>query len=283
MLRHAVRLAVATFAVAAAGVVVSPSSQAATCSGSSGVTVVVDFHQLRSGGAQASCDAGGAGKYAAAQLTDVGHTLTYVQGEPFVCLVDGLGSSQCVRTPPADAYWSLWWSDGKSGTWTYSSLGVASLKVPAGGYVALSWQQGSHQVPPRIAAKAHSSGSPTSSPTSAPTSHPTSKPTARATDSSTSSPTSAPTSSDPAVPSGSTTSPGQGKRHDHAGPSKRPHARASRTSGAQASAPTQGVVPAGSGSGSGGLPGWVAPLAVVAVFAVGATVALVRRKSSGGT
>ncbi len=33
----------------------------------------------------------------------------------------------CVNTPPADAYWGLWWSDGTTGKWTYSSLGAASL------------------------------------------------------------------------------------------------------------------------------------------------------------
>ena len=61
------------------------------------------------------------GTYAAAQFADVGHTLTYVQNEP----VRLPGRRRPVhdsasRTPPANAYWSLWWSDGTSGTWTYS-------------------------------------------------------------------------------------------------------------------------------------------------------------------
>jgi hypothetical protein len=35
------------------------------------------------------------------------------------------------------------------------------------------------------------------------------------------------------------------------------------------------------GSGSGGLPGWVAPVAVAVLFAAGGAFALVRRKSRG--
>ena len=54
-----------------------------------------------------------------------GFSLTYVQRQPgFVCRINGAPASDpCVNTPPADAYWGLWWSDGKSGSWTYSSVG----------------------------------------------------------------------------------------------------------------------------------------------------------------
>ena len=127
------------------------AAQAATCSTSHGVTVVVDFHQL-GGGVETACDAGGAGRAAVTQLTDVGHQLTYVQRQPgFVCRVDGpRPSDPCVNTPPSDAYWSLWWSDGRSGTWTYSSAGVGALQVPDGGYVALSWQGSDGKAAPRV-------------------------------------------------------------------------------------------------------------------------------------
>ncbi|MCL3820328.1 hypothetical protein [Aeromicrobium wangtongii] len=68
--------------------------------------------------------------------------LTPVDRQPgFVCRVDGApDSAGCVNTPPSDAYWGLFWSDGRSGTWTYASEGVGSLKVPAGGWVALVFQ-----------------------------------------------------------------------------------------------------------------------------------------------
>ena len=134
---------VAALALVASGLVLQSQvpAVAAGCSGSTGVTVVVDYHQL-GGGVQQACDADGGGKVASTVFPDSGFPLTYVQRQPgFVCRVAGAPSSDpCVNTPPASAYWSLWWSDGKSGTWTYASTGVGSLKVPDGGYVAFSWQ-----------------------------------------------------------------------------------------------------------------------------------------------
>lgn len=132
------------------------------------MTVVVDFHEL-GGGVRQVCDTDGAGKYASTQFTDSGFSLTRVQRQPgFVCRVNGLPSSDdepCVNTPPADAYWGVWWSDGKSGSWSYSSQGVDSLKVPEGGYVALSWNASTTKSPPGTTPKAHAS-SPAPSPSS---------------------------------------------------------------------------------------------------------------------
>ncbi|MGZ4450728.1 MAG: hypothetical protein ACXVW4_13110, partial [Nocardioides sp.] len=129
--RTAARLAAAVLVTAAVGLLPAAPAQAAACSTASGVTVVVDFHEL-GGGVQQVCDAGGAGEDAATQFTESGFSLTRVQRQPgFVCRVDGAPSSDpCQNTPPADAYWGLWWSDGRSGTWTYSSEGVDSLTVP---------------------------------------------------------------------------------------------------------------------------------------------------------
>ena len=284
MLRHAVRLAVVALAATAAGLVVPLSiapAQAATCSTSSGVSVVVDFHQL-GGGVQTACDADGAGKYAAAQFTDVGHTLTYVQGQAFVCEIDGAPSTQCVRTPPANAYWSLWWSDGTSGKWTYASSGVGALKVPAGGYVAFSWQKGTAQVPPGVAPTSHASSSPSTKPTSHPTASPTHKPshaasTPAGSTSGTTPPTPTATESGSRDPSHSASS--HATRHP-ASTSPTPSATSSDGAAAvQAGGPPDTSAP---GSGSG-LPGWVAPALVAALFVAAAAVAVVRRKRTGGT
>jgi hypothetical protein len=273
---------------AAAGLGLSAPAQAATCSTASGVSVVVDFHQL--GGVQTACDAGGAGKYAAAQFTDVGHTLTYVQGQAFVCQVDGAPDTQCARTPPSTAYWSLWWSDGKSGTWTYASVGATSLKVPAGGYVALSWQQGSAQAPPGVAPRSHSPSSPTSHPPSHPTSRPTSQPTAGPTapataapqQGATSGPTPRSTSTSPAGTSAPTGTPAS------TFPVRSHHTQALKVTaqGKHAIPPTstQATRAASATTDSGsGLPGWVAPVLVVVLFAAAAAVAVVRRRRSGGS
>jgi len=279
--RHVVRLVAAVLLTAATGLGVSAPAQAASCSTAHGVTVVVDFHQL-GGGAEAACDAGGGGKAAVTQLTDVGHQLTYVQRQPgFVCRVDGAPASDpCVNTPPSDAYWALWWSDGKSGTWVYSSAGVGSLTVPEGGYVALSWQGSDSKMPPGVKATAHRSAPPSSSPTSSPTHKPSSSPPPA--------PASGlpPSSSSPTATTSGSASPTRSSAASH--PVRHPHtttttptARASRSdvpTSAQADEP-----PATSAPGSGsGLPGWVAPAVVAVLFLAAAVVAVVRRKRTGG-
>ena len=92
----------------------------------------------------------GGGRTADRLLKDTGHALTYLQRFPaFVCRIDGVPADDpCVNTPPADAYWGLWWSDGESGKWSYSSLAAGSLTVPAGGYVAMVWDGSSGDVRP---------------------------------------------------------------------------------------------------------------------------------------
>jgi hypothetical protein len=71
--------------------------------------------------------------------------MSYVSGEPFVCRIQGRpdsSSEDCNGTPPANAYWGLFSSDGKPATWSYSSRGVSSLKVPAGGSIGWRFQNG---------------------------------------------------------------------------------------------------------------------------------------------
>jgi hypothetical protein len=145
--RAVIRLVAATVLVAAAGTVVQSPAHAAACTSADGVSVVVDFNQL-GGGVQRACvpDQG----TAADLFVAAGHALEQVQQQPgFVCRVDGLPSDQaCVRTPPTNAYWGLWWSDGQSGTWTYATQGAYDLDVPDGGSVAFSWNGSSTRSEP---------------------------------------------------------------------------------------------------------------------------------------
>ena len=149
-----------------AAAVVGPLSlgpaAASACPGTAGVTVVVEFHELGGGSAQ-SCVADGGGHTADRLLKDAGYALDYVQRFPgFVCRIDGAPADDpCVNTPPADAYWGLWWSDGTTGKWTYSSLGAASLAVPAGGYVAMVWDGSTGTVVPAATAAVHPTPTPT--------------------------------------------------------------------------------------------------------------------------
>jgi hypothetical protein len=80
-------------------------------------------------------------------------------------------SDPCVNTSPANAYWGLYWSDGKSGKWSYSSSGVGGVSVPDGGFLAFSWQNGGDADPPG-AAPVNSQPAPTKQPTKQPTAQP---------------------------------------------------------------------------------------------------------------
>ncbi|NYD42529.1 hypothetical protein [Nocardioides panaciterrulae] len=168
------RLAAATLLAAAAGVlpalapVVAPALAADGCRPGHGVTVVVDFHRLPHDDVRA-CVPGGGGSDAAAVLADAGLALTDVQRQPgFVCRVDGLPADDpCVNTPPSDAYWSLWWSDGSSGEWTYSTVMASALEVPDGGFVGLVWQRGAAELRPAVPPVAGRGSGPTPAPTQA--------------------------------------------------------------------------------------------------------------------
>lgn len=170
-----VRLVAATALVAATGLTVAAPAYAEACSSDSGVTVVVDFHEL-GGGIEQGCvaDQGTADDLFVA----AGHTLQSVNGQAFVCRVDGLPTQEqesCARTPPEDAYWGLWWSDGESGSWTYATLGAYSLDVPDGGAVAFSWNGSSTRSEPGSPPPQHESAEdPSEEPE--PTRNPTTQP-----------------------------------------------------------------------------------------------------------
>ena len=269
----------AAVALLGAAAVVGPLSagpaEAAACPGTSGVTVVVEFHELGRGSAQ-TCVADGGGHTADRLLKDAGYSLDYVQRFPgFVCRLDGLPADDpCVNTPPDDAYWSLWWSDGTTGKWTYASLGAASLTIPVGGYVAMVWDGSTGTVVPAASPAVHPTPTPTPTqrptPTSTPTPAPTASPTAAAT---TTAPTPTPTKKPTRKPTKQ--------------PTKQPTVTATPSASASPSTaeptdePTD-LPPSDAVDGSsddGGLPGWVPPVLVVVLLGVAGTVAVLRRRS----
>lgn len=137
------RLLVAMLVATGAGLAAVAPAHAAACERGSGVTVVVN--------GDVRCDANGGGP-AAANFRDVGHSLRPVSTQPgFVCQVNGSPASDpCINTPPSNAYWALWWSDGTSGSWNYSDSGVSGQTVPAGGWVAFVFQTSSGRTPPSV-------------------------------------------------------------------------------------------------------------------------------------
>ncbi len=147
-------VAAATVLVAAATAVLPTAPAHAALCGGSGVNVIASFGAL-GGGTQTGCAASGGGSSAWQISVAAGFPLEQPQRQPgFVCRVRGLptkADEPCVNTPPADAYWGLFWSDGKSATWHYSTLGAAALKVPEGGSVGWAWQDGGARDLPAMA------------------------------------------------------------------------------------------------------------------------------------
>ncbi len=242
-----------------------PVADAATCTSAGGVSVVVDYREL-GGSTVMACAPDGGGKSASAVFDSVGVTISYATRQPgFVCRVNSVPASDpCVNASPADAYWGLWWSDGTSSSWTFSSSGVGGVVVPPGGSVGWAWQQGRSAggaVPPAVAPPVNPA-TPTSSPTtsnptsSSPTPSPT--PTSGSTGGSgsgsggaqgggkyggtggTSSPTSSPSAS-PTSPSGSPSST----------PSESPMASESPGDSQRSAGPGEAGTTGGKGSGKG--------------------------------
>ncbi|MBA3781945.1 MAG: hypothetical protein H0X12_08855 [Nocardioides sp.] len=274
-LRLAARFVAAVILAAATGVSVSvPPAGAATCATSSGVSVVVDFGTL-GGGVQTSCDAGGASKNAAAMLGAAGYSLTYVQRFPgFVCRINGAPADDpCVNTPPGDAYWGLFWSDGKNGQWVYSSIAAGGLRVPSGGYVGLAWQSSADRRVPGVPASVRPTPKP--SPKPSPTPSPTKKPTPT--------PASAPTPSATVTPTPSATA---SKSPPKKKPTKKPTALPSSavpSSVAPSSAESASPVSApdsdagDDSAAASAVPTWLV-LAVLAALLVGGGAAIVVRR-----
>jgi hypothetical protein len=132
--RSAWRLVVAlsTLALAPASLLGAPPAGAATtgaCPDASGVTVVVDFHEL-GGGIVVRC-AGSSVRSGAEALAQAGFTVTEPLRTPgFVCRIEGKPGADreaCVDTPPTSAYWSYWRAD-RGGSWTYSSQGASATR-----------------------------------------------------------------------------------------------------------------------------------------------------------
>lgn len=142
-LQHLAGLALAVV-LGTALVVAQPSpraAHAAACTGTSGVTVVVDLTAFGAG-IQVQCALGDPASGLAA-LTGAGFTYSFVPRYPgFVCRINGL-PNPC-NGAPASAYWSYWHATA-GGTWSYSTVGAGSYD-PAPGTVE-GWAFGAGSAP----------------------------------------------------------------------------------------------------------------------------------------
>lgn len=146
--------AAAASGLALAGLVLAAApASAAACSGTSGVTVVVD-----TGSSTSTKCVSGDPSSALKALTGAGFSVTYPQQFPgsVVCRINGFPESDpCVRMPPADAYWAFFHAK-RGGSWTYSSSGVASHDPAPGTVVGFRFGSGQQ---PRVAPPAPSATS----------------------------------------------------------------------------------------------------------------------------
>ncbi|TQK72211.1 hypothetical protein [Nocardioides sp. SLBN-35] len=283
-LHRALRTVVAAL-LAAATVVLLPQTpaSAAACDSSTGVTVVVDSNELGAG-ISAGCDANGGGT-AANNFADAGYTIEYSQAagmNGFVCKVNGKPSDgDCTQT---DAYWSLWWSDGRTGTWTYASIGVGGLKVPDGGYVAFAWHQGSGRAAPPDVAPTPRVQEAKPTPTTSPTKAATPKPTKKATPKPSATPSASTTSATPtasATPSATDTTSATATPTEATTSAAPPEPSQTTTTGLPSiDEITDGPEATSADTDSkdgGGFPAWLGIGLVVVVLGAAGAVPLVRR------
>lgn len=111
------------------GVTRATPAFAATCTGKTGITVVVDFSKLH-GKVKTGCDHKKPASGLAA-LKRAGFSYTFVPRQPgFVCTIDHK-PKKC-NGAPTTAYWSYWHAS-RHGKWKYSALGAGSYHPKAGG------------------------------------------------------------------------------------------------------------------------------------------------------
>lgn len=140
-LRASLTLSLACAAGIVTPVVTAAPAHAARCSGTSGVSVVVD--QKAFGKPVAVRCAPGDPTSGLDALTKAGFTYAFLPRQPgFVCRINSR-PNPC-KGAPATAYWS-YWHGTRGGTWTYSTAGAGGYN-PAPGTVE-GWAFGAGKQP----------------------------------------------------------------------------------------------------------------------------------------
>ncbi|NNM46067.1 hypothetical protein [Knoellia koreensis] len=137
------------------------SADAAACSGTSGVNVVIDYGSSTT----VSC-APGDPSSAMAALKSVASVVS-PQRYPgtVVCRINGIPASDpCVQMPPANAYWAFYHAPA-GGSWTYSNVGVAGYNPAPGSSIGFAFGAGARPsvAPPASAPKPSPKPNPSSS------------------------------------------------------------------------------------------------------------------------
>ncbi|MFC8503681.1 hypothetical protein ACFUC1_15070 [Pedococcus sp. NPDC057267] len=160
-MRHLGRFLAAAGLVVAGGLALpGGAAQAAACSGTTGVTVVIDY------GSSSSTLCGPDASSAIRVLTSVA-SVTYPPQYPgtVVCQINDVPSQPCTRMPPSSAYWAFFHAT-RGGSWVYSSSGVAEYDPPPGSVIGFAFGSGGAPSSPPPAAAPKPSPTPSPSSTS---------------------------------------------------------------------------------------------------------------------
>ena len=155
-------LALGLLAVLSPLVTAPHQASAGPCTGTEGVTVVVDFQEL-GGGVNVVCARGqvASGLEALERAGVSYHTAQRFPG--FVCRIAGQPANDpCVNTSPASAYWGYWLA-APGGAWCYSTIGAGTRRPPPGTFEGWSFSLDKAAAaipPPRFAPPAATSAPP---------------------------------------------------------------------------------------------------------------------------
>lgn len=136
----AARLLALMVAIAATGageIALAPTSEAAACGETKGVTIVVD--DGLAGGTVIGCAAGDPTTGLDALLKS-GHAYTFLPGQPgLVCTINA--KPDPCNNAPTNAYWSYWHAQ-PGGSWSYGSTGAGSHNPEPGSIDGWSFGSG---------------------------------------------------------------------------------------------------------------------------------------------
>jgi hypothetical protein len=123
------------------------------CEPDTGVTVIVDDHNLGEGKIYVGCALGEQANGAEALVHAGFHAEgTTEYGLGFICRIDGeptFAEQTCEQTPGAGAYWTYW--HGKpGGQWGYSGCGAENCKPAIGSVEGWGFNAGTNKPAPRI-------------------------------------------------------------------------------------------------------------------------------------
>ena len=137
-----------------------------SCPTSSGVTVVIDFHEL-GGGVHVRCATGAVTSgFEALRQAGIDYQ-SAVRFPGFLCKIAGKPANDpCVNTSPVSAYWSYWLAP-RGGQWCYSNFGAGNRTPPQGTVEGWSFSMdttGATAPPPRTNVPERVPGAPSALP-----------------------------------------------------------------------------------------------------------------------